>query len=772
MFDLNLLPLFFIDDQEQSDFPGLMAFSPPRRTARGRNGDQLILLLTQTGADPLEPGELTRLVDGLAQRYYQSSGSVTAAMRAVADGLNQALLERNLHAGAQGKQVTGIFNLAVIHGNTIYVAHAGATHTFVIDPGRVDHFTDTHPVTRGLGLSKTITLRFFQSEVQAGDWLVVSPEPPQTWTEAALTGSTSLTTEQFKRRLLNQHQPGLTAGLIQFQPGTGKITRLKPGLSPAHRPQKTPISEPLRQSVPPEPPIPAPSMTPIGRPEDQVDTGAIQAVDAIEHGVDDRPPSIPLASRPAPQPALVEPGVSRRGAVRMESVSRPKTPHPSQTDALRHSMAGLWLGARKIRAGTSRAARRTLARLLPAPPASQAQSLSTGTMVFIAIAVPLIVVAIASTIYFERGKTGQYQQYLTQAQLSAGQVQQQADPALQREAWEKTLYWLDKAESYMTTNESSAMREQAQNALDALDGIARLDFQPAIVGGLGSTVEVSQIVAGSNDLYLLDASQGRVIRGVLTNRGYEVDSAFRCEPGRSGSLMIGELKLIAPMPKGNNFKATLMALDENGNILYCIPGESPLSAPLAPPETGWNAPLAMVFESNTLNLLDTVNNAIWVYAGDGSFVDLPQPFFQSDTPDLKDVVDLAVNNSDIYLLHQDGHLTLCTISYIQTTPTRCTDPVQLTDARPGHQETAAILPNTHFSRILFTQPPDPSIYLMDASSASIYHFSLRLNLQKQMRPRVNPDATMPGSPATAFTISSNRMVFLAFGSKVYYAQIP
>jgi hypothetical protein len=45
-------------------------------------------------------------------------------------------------------------------------------------------------------------------------------------------------------------------------------------------------------------------------------------------------------------------------------------------------------------------------------------------------------------------------------------------------------------------------------------------------------------------------------------------------------------------------------------------------------------------------------------------------------------------------------------------------------------------------------------------------------MQKLMRGGSDPTFPLPQAPVTAFTISSNRTAFLAFGSQVYYALIP
>jgi hypothetical protein len=281
------------------------------------------------------------------------------------------------------------------------------------------------------------------------------------------------------------------------------------------------------------------------------------------------------------------------------------------------------------------------------------------------------------------------------------------------------------------------------------------------------------MVAASNDLYLLDSSTGRVIRASMTNRGYEVDNTFRCEKGTFGSMKVGDLVDLVPLPRGNEFKAAILALDRNGSLLYCIPGQSPLSAPLAPPDSNWGKIAAFTYDSGTLYVLDSQVSTLWVYGGqNGTFSDRPVSFFETDAPTMSDVVDLAVNNTDLYLLHSDGHLTLCTLSYVSTTRTRCTDPAPLTDSRPGHTPNEPLAAGALFSNIQFTQPPDPSLYLLDPAQASIYHFSMRLNLQRVLRAKGSVAAELPKTPVTAYTIGSNRNAFIAFGNQVYYALLP
>jgi len=135
---------------------------------------------------------------------------------------------------------------------------------------------------------------------------------------------------------------------------------------------------------------------------------------------------------------------------------------------------------------------------------------------------------------------------------------------------------------------------------------------------------------------------------------------------------------------------------------------------------------------------------------------------------MQDVIDLAVNDFDLYLLHEDGHLTTCEYSGLAESPTRCEDPAIISDPRPGH-ESGAIIPDTAFNEILFSQPPDPSIFLLDGNTATIYHFSVRLTLQRLYQ-SLNP---LPDGLATAMAVDKiNRTAFLAIGNQIFFAQIP
>jgi hypothetical protein len=82
-FDLNILPIHRINNQELDSLPGLLAVTPPRRTARGREKDNLIVYLMLSGNAPLSNSELKELNNKVVALFYQSAGTLTSAMRKV-----------------------------------------------------------------------------------------------------------------------------------------------------------------------------------------------------------------------------------------------------------------------------------------------------------------------------------------------------------------------------------------------------------------------------------------------------------------------------------------------------------------------------------------------------------------------------------------------------------------------------------------------------------------------------------------------------------------
>jgi hypothetical protein len=440
-----------------------------------------------------------------------------------------------------------------------------------------------------------------------------------------------------------------------------------------------------------------------------------------------------------------------------------------------------WNGWKNFYARAGRSWQGLLVRLAPqrtnptvtATPGVTSVHASPALLIFIAIAVPLIVVAVSMTVYTQTGRSEQRVTYYQQAVAVAEKALAEKDLTVQRSDWEQVLTWLDKTEAYGITDESRALRARAQQGVDSSESVTRLEFQPINRVGFANAVQVVRMVSSGDDLYLLDASDGSVLRLFLTAQGYVQDTLFNCGPGPSGSIFVGALVDISTMPPVNPNNATIAAVDGNGNLLYCIPGKSPISHSLAPPNVGWGKIAAMSLSQDSLYLMDILGNAIWQYtSNDLAFKDPPHLFSENFNITMADMIDMTMYEDNVYFLRKDGHLVECLISRVQDIPTRCADPAKFTDTRPGRDPKPAIMPGTLFTQFLSINAPDPSIYVLDSSHASIYRFSVVLTFQDQMRPSGTTGTPLPRSEPTAFTITPHRIAFLAYGNQVFMAQMP
>ena len=788
--DLNILPVYYRLGQEESDPSELYAVMPPKRPARGRESDSLILYLSMAGNAPFTAEQQGPLMERLAQKFYKTTGSVTAAMRSVAEGLNLHLLDRNLRISGAGKQGIGLFIIAVLRGDVLYLAHCGPVHSFLVNPRETQVMHDAHGAGRGLGLGKTTPVRFYQAQMQSGDYLVLSPHAPAGWTTSGLRYAPRLGIEGMRRHLLDQAGAELSSGtiraaLIYAQGGEGKLRllRRKAGVPDmAHTvPEPVPPAQPATgvqpgtgdqpASAPPaaQEPVPPLQPTATAAPTPQTEVVSNTGLRRIGTGITGEAAvslipaeaAIQDAAQPAPQTPV--------------TTSQPARPRPASPKTERHPprqvfaplLAGVGALGRAV-GNTLESAGRSMGRLVRnILPDESLLHLPPSVMVFIALAIPLVTATVGGVIYVQRGKASQHQTYYEQALVAAQNAAGQTEAPAQRAAWILVLGALDSAEFYKVTPDFRSLRSQAQAALDTLDKIERLNFQPALAQGLlGVDFRARRIITNGNDLYLLNALQGNVLRAYLTGRGYELDSTFKCGPSY-GPLVVGQLVDIIAISSGTYKDATLLGIDASGNLLYCTPdGEQPEAVQLALPGNFKEA-TNLEIDNGDLYVLDPQSKAVWIYPG--LVVDqLPRDFFGEDRPDnMADIVDMTINNDDLFLLHTDGLISKCAYSSLPQSPTRCDDPFPYQDARAG-RPSGPFMEEAIFNEIFFSPPPGPSIYMLDPQQQAIYYFSKRMAMQSQYRPA----ELLSTEPASAFTISAGRLAFLAIGNQIYYAALP
>lgn len=754
--DLLILPLARWRGQDQSTAPGLYATSPPRRTARFRDKDHLALHLTLEGGDALPAGELEQLLQRLAKVYYNTAGTVTTAQRAVAEELNQFLLDRNLYTTKTGHQLVGHLTQIVLREGRLALAQSGLVHAYQISAGGCTHYHDLQFSGNGLGLSKVTQIHHSLISLEPQDFSVIAMQPSLSWSPEGLLSSRGQGPESLRRKLLSQAGANINAILLYAQAGTGRLRLLRPvktsnSLATAQRSLQTDRQPPATQ--PSE--IREGSPLPVLPRQEQMPSQSSQTVDARDQSRSGAPSRAPGDSTAPPSVALP---TGRRDSTRkplprsliLAGVTRL---FQNVTNALSNT-------ARKVLGSAVVLARQVL-------PDQGIFTLPAGTMAFIAILVPLVVVSASAIVYFQRGRTAQFETYFSRAQAAAAVATAKSEPEELHQAWQAVLEELDRAERYRITASSRELRQHANAALDQLEWVTRLSFSPAIVGGLPEEFQVKRLVAVDDDLYALNANAGNVLRFVFTNQGYQNDPTFECGPGPFAGFIVGALVDIAPAPRGDASSATIVGVDKHHTLVRCIPGQPPQPAQLHPPDIVWGEPRRITVDDPDLYLLDPQARAVWVYRR-MEIGNAPRLFFDREFPNLDDVIDLAAYRNDLFLLHANGQITKCAFGSLQTAPTRCEEPAEFSDPRPGRQN-GPVIEGASFSEVKFSPPPEPSLYLLDPFKKGINLFSIRLSYARQYQP-IEP---LPEPPASAFAINkTNRTVFLAVGGQVYYAALP
>ncbi len=489
----------------------------------------LIVLFTLPG-DLLASATRQELQQRLVATYFRTRGTVTSALRTAINDLNNSLLRRNLRTREGNMQ--GLLTVAVLRRDMLTLGHVGTTQSFLLRPGGVQRLNEGEPGGVGLGVSRTYRLRFSQARIQPGDQLLLVTIPPTGWTLAALAEIAQQPPEQARVRLKELAGKDVEAALAVVQQGAGVMSEVKPqAAAPIRRRERRagPIQGQALQpggSAPETEPEQAGFAAPPTGLETEMPAGYIE-IEPVEPPVQrteglylsgapsGAEPETPLAVPPRPIPQEPLRRLDRSARTRTVREQPAGEPKPARLPSLRlphfnlrSRLASIWRTGRRTGRQVNQGGKAFAGRLMPGR--SEQQQLSPGLLLFVAVAVPIIVVAVAATIYIyaPSGRTEQQQASLNQAAQYAAQAGQDQNEVLKRNSWGQVLYWLDESDRYGKTDESDALRKQANNALDAMDGITRVELQPVFTGGFDTSLQFTRMVATPTDVYLLELGPG------------------------------------------------------------------------------------------------------------------------------------------------------------------------------------------------------------------------------------------------------------------------
>lgn len=755
MFDLHFLPLNQSAGIWQAELPNFYA-TMPVKSVRLRATDRLVLFSTVS----LPAHQQRELLERLSEEFYRYEGTVTSALKSLVERLNDFLLSRNLKQPLPSAQQTGSLLAVVVRGNSLYFAVSGTAQAFLVRKDGVQHWYDA--AGRPLGQAKVPTLRFFREEIREKDLLILSPEPY--WQPEALMGIHALGEEGIRQRLQG-NLVDFSCGLVRFTSGKGELHWHLPSVvrqAPAKLVQE--VKEPVKEiplSTEPAQASQAISLSgkrwegvsglsPRLEKKESNDEGEAAEKISAKRGVEEKPPA---SARPVKSEKQITPAIDWQPVLKAFAVFLHRLEEGG--GKVRRAVSGLWQ------------------RVLPHSIGLEV-NLSPGVMLAIALLVPLLMVAVGATVYLERGRNEQNRAFLATARQFVDQAESESDPVLKRQKYLESLEWLEKSGAFKNSEEGRNVFTMARNGLDQLDGVKRLTFRPALRDGLPSEVRISRMVAYLNDVFALDQTSGRVFRLIRSGSDYELDLSFVCGPGMAGGRIINPLVDIAPAPQLANSNATVMGIDSAGNLVFCTPGSSTMDLMvLRAPGMGWGKIQSITMNNRTLYVLDPISNMVYVYRASPttgfSPDDDPSLYFGKDTPPLNQVVDLVADVEHLYLLHQDGRMSVCSHSGFEV---ECNHVAEYGDNRPGRSGEVERFEDVQFVRMQATQLPEPFIYILDARENAVYQFSQRkLNFQQQFRNVEPPQVTFPKDSPTAFVVTPNRRLMVAFGNRLFFAII-
>lgn len=430
----------------------------------------------------------------------------------------------------------------------------------------------------------------------------------------------------------------------------------------------------------------------------------------------------------------------------------------------KNALTGVARGAgwlRKLEEGAQITARR--AERKASGTGKELPSLSPFAKWAIVIIVPLLVVAIAVSIYFSRGLDRQYVYFVNQAYAQMRKANDSATQGEQFEALVQAVVWLDQASAFNNgdTKEIINLRNEAQSQLDKMGNVRRLALNKAFGKVVYPDLNISHLVSRENAVFALDKNRGNILRFHFAAGSYLLDSQFACGPATYGDVELGAIIDMTDVQGANPNFAALLGIDAKGNLIYCSDsGQDQIVVSLTPPEGGFGSIDAIHYGNDGLYVMDLSQNKIWVYRGLAeSFPYEPDLYLDSSDADLTGAIDLLVRREGLIVLFEDGKMVFSNVPAFNG----------FTEAQPPSSPWQ--MGQGNFSQVFGLQVADNVLYFLEPSEPAIARYSYRLVPSDMLKVSFG-DQDPPAQDATAMTVSSSQRIFIAFGSELYYAELP
>lgn len=821
MFDLYIYPFGIHNKEEYSDLSGYFAGNVHRRANRTRVEDLIVIrFAANRSLSEDEKNSINDFVSKTGEHYFRTKGPITTAAKNACDFFNNLLNQINVKNNEK-TPILGSFHLVVLNKDDLYLVQAGGAKSFYLSRTKFERFEDKSYGMDGIGISKSLNLRFFHAKVAESDRLIITSKPPQTWTKEALNVNNKLSISHLRRRILELSSINFEAVIVQFRIGNGSVHQLKldsnefsqieqddefpsDQTEPSEEFSSPIIAEDIEPNLKVDPHQIEKQNPPVNVqiapnlfdffPETDLDGKKTENLDQLSNK--QKPTAVQNEDQYKEEPNqesesnLTNEGIFLSGDVweaeNKQSLNDKNTKKLKDKQRDSKGFAIFLLKTRNHfqqinnKYGVFRnSLNRKLANLLKSPSRTgdlaDSNALSSTSMLMIAILVALFVSAIGITVYLQSGIGSQQAQLIADANMLISDALEEPDAGNQLLMYQEALRLVEESENFGKSESATELKTFLQSQLDIIQGVTRIDIQPTIFGGLDKRIQISRMGIHSNgDVYALDSGTGRVIRMIATRPDYVIDTSFVCGPGKYGDVIVEPLVDIEVVDFANEINTSLMGIDSRGDLILCIPGSDPIAIALEKSDITWGNIKALSFNGFSLYVLDIGETTRDIYryrSNNFAFDQIPESIFSGNIPEnLADSRDISVNQEELFLLHNDSQLTRCNLNQAS-----CENNIGYgVIVNDKTRENLSVLPNVDFSQIYLTYPPDPSIYILNDNNQTIYHFSLAVNLQKQISPNLTglQNFNSETNSLTAFAVSPNGIIHFAYGNLVYFGYLP
>ena len=188
MFDLYIYPFGYRKNEEYSDLTGYFVGNVHRKATRTRVEDIIVIQFTPFRKISEEETKIiNNMVSKAGDRYYKTKGPITTAAKNASENFNNDLNQLNIKNPGQAP-ILGAFHLIVLNKNDVYFVQTSGSTSYHITRTSVEKFEDRTHGVEGIGVGKSIRIRFFHSKIIESDRIILSSRPPISWTKEALLG--------------------------------------------------------------------------------------------------------------------------------------------------------------------------------------------------------------------------------------------------------------------------------------------------------------------------------------------------------------------------------------------------------------------------------------------------------------------------------------------------------------------------------------------------------------------------------------------------------